>query len=112
MGNSMRFKHKLAEDPHCCICGAEKESTLHILQDGPTAPMVWRTLVGPTVKPEFYQWPLKKWFTANLQYHDEKGYPIWPTLFCISIWWIWRWRNCIVLVGIKRFHKMLEPSSM
>lgn len=44
----------------------------------------------------FYEKPLKLWITSNLQHDDNDGYMIWVTLFCVAVWWIWKWRNSIV----------------
>lgn len=96
MCNSLRFKRKLTDDPKCYVCGAEEESSLHILRDCATARMVWSKLGGPADSTGFYDQPLKQWITTNLQHDDEDGHMIWVTLFCVALWWIWKWRNCIV----------------
>lgn len=73
MSNALRFNRKLTEDARCYVCGAEVESTLHILRNCPLAQVVWRNLGGPADKPEFYQQHLKHWITANLKHEDDKG---------------------------------------
>ena len=80
----------------CYVCGADEETTLHILRDYPIARMVWRHLGGPTNLHAFYSHNLKDWISSNLQHQEASGYPIWATLFCISSWWIWKCRNCLV----------------
>lgn len=91
-----RFKRHMTDDPKCFVCGAEEETTLHILRDCPIARMVWNLLGGPAATQEFYERALKDWVTSSLKHQEETGYPIWATLFCLSIWWIWKWRNNIV----------------
>lgn len=56
--------------------------------------MVWSTLGGPTDTTNFFSDPLNNWIRSNLTVIDEKGMSIWETLFGITLWWIWRWRNC------------------
>lgn len=58
--------------------------------------MVWTKLGGPADLPPFYTQSLKIWIKSDLQTSEKEGYPIWGTLFCVSIWWIWKWRNSIV----------------
>lgn len=48
LGNLMRFKHKMNEDTTCYICGAEEESTLHILMNCPTSRMI-KSMLGGTL---------------------------------------------------------------
>ena len=96
LGNAMRFKRRLTDDPKCFVCGAEEESTVHILRDCPLARMVWRQLGGPAATSDFYCFRIKDWITTNLTFNDSTEFPIWATIFCLSTWWIWRWRNCMV----------------
>lgn len=44
----------------------------------------------------FYNQPLKTWITTNLQHNAKDDYQIWGTLYCVAIWWIWKWHNSIV----------------
>lgn len=48
---------------------------------------------GPAEKNSFY---LKQWIRADLSHIDEDGFLIWATLFCVAIWWIWRWLKSFV----------------
>lgn len=84
------------KDPKCFICGANEESTLHNIRDCPTARMDGAKLGGPADKPLFFQQLLQLWVTSNLKHKDEDGFPVWATLFCISIRWCWRWRYCFM----------------
>ena len=96
LGNVMRFKRHMTDDPKCFVCGAPEESTIHILRDCPLARMVWKTLGGPAVASAFYTPSIKEWITMNLTHNEDTDFPVWTTLFCLSVWWIWKWRNCIV----------------
>lgn len=86
----------MTDDPKCYVCGAEEETTLHMLRDCPLARMVWKLLRGPAATRDFYEKALKEWVTSSLTHQEDADYPIWATLFCLSNWWVWRWRNCLV----------------
>lgn len=47
LGNLNRYKRRMTDEPKCYICGADEESTLHILRDCPAARLVWRKIGGP-----------------------------------------------------------------
>lgn len=93
MGNLNRYKRKLTNDPKCFICGGEDESTLHILRDCPAAKSVWRKLEGFANLSSFYQGGLHEWIRNNLEFESIET---WPTIFAISTWWLWRWRNMLM----------------
>lgn len=71
----------MTDDPKCHVCGAEEESTIHILRECAIAKMVWHKLGGLADKTNFYHQPLKQWIKANLSHVDEDCFPIWATLF-------------------------------
>lgn len=94
MSNDNRHKRHLTDSPQCYICGEEIENTLHILRDCAAARRIWRKIEGPAATPSFFQGDIRHWFISNLEYIDQSGNNIWNTYFCVTIWWIWRWRNC------------------
>lgn len=71
LGNLNRFKRRMTDDSKCYICGAEEESTLHIIRDYAATRMIWRKIGGLAHKPEFFMIPLKQWLTNNL--HGEEA---------------------------------------
>lgn len=94
--NANRTIRKLTTDPGCKRCGSREETLVHIFRDCPTARHIWRAVGGSAQYPSFYNGNLSEWLTRNLKatglIHSEK----WPTCFAVTLWWIWRWRNCIV----------------
>lgn len=98
LGNSARIKRHLTNDPSCFNCEAKEESTLHIIRDCPLAKVVWERLGGLTDDPDFLLQSLRDWIVYNMGHKEtEEGYPIWGTLFGVTVWWVWRWRNCYVI---------------
>lgn len=93
LGNLNRFKRKLTGDPKCFICGGEDESTLHMLRDCPAAKSVWRKLEGFANLSSLYQGGLQEWIRNNMEFENIET---WPTLFAITTWWLWRWRNMML----------------
>lgn len=53
LGNLNRFKRKMTDDLKCFICGAQEESTLHILRDFSAARVVWRKTLTPSITHQF-----------------------------------------------------------
>lgn len=96
MGNSNRYKRYLVDDPKCVICNDPEETTLHILRDCPSARSVLRKVGGPANSIHFTHGSIKQWVKENLSYEEMEGRPVWATYFGITLWWIWRWRNCVV----------------
>ena len=91
MDNNNRFKRKLTDDPKCFICGHDVESSIHVLRDCPAASMVWKEIGGIAFTPEFVRGDIKQWITYNLAQNAQGDW--WPTMFGITVWWLWRWRN-------------------
>lgn len=66
LGNLIRYRRRMTNNPKCYVCDAEEESVLHILRDCPAARMVWRKLGGPSHKTEFFTSTLKQWIAENI----------------------------------------------
>lgn len=96
LGNLNRYKRHMTDDPKCYVCRADEESTMHILRDCPLAKVVWKCTGGPADISSFYTTPLKQWITDNINHQEGDDMPCWETYFCLSLWWIWRWRNNVV----------------
>lgn len=91
MTNANRFIRKLTDDPRCLVCGEVEENVEHILRKCPIATMVWRKFPGINDH-EIFGKPLTEWIAQNTgpyQTRDEH----WPTVFCTTLWWLWKWRN-------------------
>lgn len=96
LGNANRFKRQMTDDPKCFICGAEEETTLHILRDCPAAKVIWKKIGGPATHSTFYNALLKPWVTDNCRGGEASDGEIWSTYFGIVAWWLWKWRNGFV----------------
>lgn len=96
LGNFNRYKRRMTSNPSCFICGHNEETTLHILRDCPHARMCWRKLGDSSNYPQLFQGTLKDWITRNISGEHEVMNEKWHTLFGVTVWWIWRWRNCHV----------------
>lgn len=95
--NKNRFKRKLTNDPSChrCSSGSE-ESLLHLLRECVIARNVSRSVGGPALYPSFFLRDLHTWIIKNLKAEGLLLAEKWPTLFSLTIWWIWKWRNCAI----------------
>lgn len=93
MTNSMRMRRGMTTSDGCWLCHNAREDIDHVLRRCTAADEVWRMM-------------LPKWHseTRNLSFQDwldrgltTKGNGFSPqndnTLFAVSLWWIWRWRN-------------------
>ena len=96
LGNDKRYKRKMSDDSKCYICNAPVESVLHILRDCPAARSIWKKVGGPAELPFFFRQNLKQWMMANLNAEEDNANLNWTTYFSVTLWWIWRWRNCFV----------------
>ena len=96
MSNYNRFKRRLVDDPKCFICGARAETTLHLLRDCPAARCVWRKVGVLSEHPHFFLGDIQHWVISNLDLHLDNMDENWNTHFCVTVWWIWKWRNNFV----------------
>lgn len=83
MTNANRFIRKLTDDPRCLVCGE--------VEGCPTATMVWRKFPGINDH-EIFRKPLAGWIAQNTG-EDQTRDDQWPTVFCTTLWWLWKWRN-------------------
>ncbi|KAL2928004.1 hypothetical protein RDABS01_001753 [Bienertia sinuspersici] len=94
--NANRLKRHLTDDPRCPRCPDTEETLLHTLWGCPAAREVWRGMGGAARLGSFYQGDLQAWLTQNLEANGVIYTANWPIFFAITLWWNWRWRNCVV----------------
>ncbi|KAL9224347.1 hypothetical protein vseg_000390 [Gypsophila vaccaria] len=96
LSNSNRFKRGLTEDARCVSCGVLEETTLHILRDCPKAKVVWQSIHSGLLNSRYFSLPLEEWIIHGISHETCLTIENWSTLFALTVWWIWRWRNCRV----------------
>ena len=92
MSNGNRFIRRMTDDPRCFVCGEIEENTIHILRDCLAAKRVWR-LLGVQTDDLIWRIPLRDWLLGNIEKRNLQSDEGWPTLFSVTCWWLWRWRN-------------------
>ncbi|KAK9749278.1 hypothetical protein RND81_02G114800 [Saponaria officinalis] len=90
------FFWDLSSTSNCCSCGAEVETTLHILRDCTKARSVWNSINGGILASKSISLPLKEWLGDNMSTACRFGVEKWSTFFALAVWWLWRWRNARV----------------
>ncbi|KAL2898047.1 hypothetical protein RDABS01_039829, partial [Bienertia sinuspersici] len=96
MSNANRVKRRISDDPGCPRCGGPEETLLHLFRDCPIAQNIWRSVGGPACYSSFFLGDIHQWVAKNLRAEGLIYAKIWPTSFAVTLWWIWRWRNCIM----------------
>lgn len=94
--NANRVRKQLTDDPRCTRCDGDKEETmLHLLRDCAAARSIWKGVGGAANYPSFFTGNLQQWIACKMRAegltHSEK----WPIAFALTLWWNWRWRNCL-----------------
>lgn len=89
--NEMRFKMGLAANPLYQHCSLECEDIMHCLRDCPHSSEVWIRLgmcnhVAFLTSCNASDWIYNMVHSARL------------VIFMAGVWWIWRWRNNMVLM--------------
>ncbi|KAL2920802.1 hypothetical protein RDABS01_012293, partial [Bienertia sinuspersici] len=82
--NANRVRRNLSQDPRCPRCGCEEETTIHLLCD------------CSALYSSFFTGDITSWICINLQANGLTHCDKWPTCFAITLWWIWKWRNCCI----------------
>ncbi|OMP03175.1 reverse transcriptase [Corchorus capsularis] len=103
MNNANRMARGLTNDACCKMCGATIESMIHILRDCHVAKDVWLQLLGVGVNSLFFTCPEEEWWKLNLVQQRKKMFGCWPwlTMFSITYWKLWKWRNDFRLSNIS-----------
>lgn len=93
--NANRLQRHLTDDPRCSRCAQNTDETLlHLFPDCPIARNIWKSVGGTACYPSFYQGDLQGWITRNLEANGFIFSEKWPICFALTIWWMWKWRNC------------------
>ncbi|CAA0814630.1 3-epi-6-deoxocathasterone 23-monooxygenase [Striga hermonthica] len=90
--NGERWRRHLTDDDGCAGCG-QLESTIHVLRDCPKARSIWDRLLPRPYREEFFSSELRSWIWSNLSGSGDDGMDGWATIFAITCWRIWFWRN-------------------
>lgn len=94
--NANRLKRKLTEDPSCQRCSHNEETLLHLLRECPSSKHIWKSIGGSANYPSFFTGNLSEWICKNIKADGLIYSNKWPTCFATTLWWIWKWRNCVV----------------
>lgn len=94
--NANRVTRKMATDPSCQRCGHPEEALLHIFRDCTIVRHIWQTVGGTANYPSFFTNNLTTWLQKNLKADGLIYAEKWPTCFATTLWWMWKWRNCVV----------------
>ena len=92
MHNVNRFVRKFTSDPRCYVCGEGEENTNHILRGCPAARIVWYSL-GWDVNHLMQEPDVDRWIERNLEEKTNWKVTEWPSIFAVTLWWLWKWRN-------------------
>lgn len=95
--NANRVKRRLSDDPSCLRCEGQEETLTHLFRYCPASKNIWRCVGGAALYNSFFTGTLQQWITRNLKLADGLIFAdMWPTSFSVTLWWIWRWRNCVM----------------
>ncbi|KAK4420162.1 hypothetical protein Salat_2429100 [Sesamum alatum] len=83
-------------ETHCVLCGAEVETTKHVLLEGPFARVVWALSHIPWVVLHRWDGDTAGWFSAAIRRLGLKGTP----RFLMLCWALWRNRNRRRMEGV------------
>ncbi|KAG4133043.1 hypothetical protein ERO13_D08G070733v2, partial [Gossypium hirsutum] len=83
-------------------CYYGTEDILHALKDCPTTKDIWKLIVPATRWSQFFSGSLLEWIRTNLETHGQitRHEVLWPTLFGIILWRLWKNRNLFVFQGL------------
>lgn len=77
----------------CHRCPDIKESLLHVLRDCPQATTMWMEIVPVSKRTMFFTIEAKDWLLTNIKNELRFDVESCPTIFGITLWKIWNWRN-------------------
>ncbi|KAL8129316.1 LOW QUALITY PROTEIN: hypothetical protein V2J09_018471 [Rumex salicifolius] len=95
--NVGRVRRHMSQDSECKVCNAGDESLLHFLRDCSQIRHVWLSLIPDRYRADFFNLDEQPWLKKNLQANEEVSLGCdWNSVFAITIWWAWKWRNSII----------------
>ncbi|KAJ1430774.1 Ribonuclease H-like superfamily [Sesbania bispinosa] len=87
--NAFRAHCHLSDSPSCPRCSNNMESILHCIRDCPHSREIWLRM-GLCHLSNFFSLDTVSWIFQQLDVEDME-------LRLLSIWWVWRWRNNMIL---------------
>lgn len=102
MSNKNRHQRGFTEDNRCWLCKNTVEDTKHLIRKCLKAESVWKSVL-----PEFTRkadnLPFIRWLDLGIFQRNQSRQPYCnATLFAITIWWLWKWRNEAIFSNIER----------
>ncbi|CAA0824507.1 Ribonuclease H-like superfamily protein [Striga hermonthica] len=96
--NVERTRRHMAEDSACNFCG-QPESAIHVLRDCDKARRIWLALVPTSDRREFFLPDVRAWIWSNLVEYSPVGLDNLATVFSITCWRLWAWRNKVIFAN-------------
>lgn len=92
--NAERYRRHMTEDAACSTRLHPEEDWIHILWNRVEAQSIWSQFVPQHEVANFFTMAKDDWLVQNLSDHwlSQEGYQ-WSTLFEITCWLLWKWRN-------------------
>ncbi|KAJ8425912.1 hypothetical protein Cgig2_015730 [Carnegiea gigantea] len=91
-----RVRRGLDTDLRTVVCHNVEETSLHLLRDCIFARNIWEKIVEGVLKTNFVSTNLNDWMSINVGSGMSHGAIKWSTIFTVTIWRVWRWRNALV----------------
>ncbi|KAL4362376.1 hypothetical protein GQ457_04G024310 [Hibiscus cannabinus] len=94
-----RNHRHLTDVATCSVCGQGDAAVDHVLRGCGCARQIWTNLVMNDRLQSFLSMPFTEWITVNIQDIGNMVSlkPVWPSLFSITCWVLWKKRCCLVL---------------
>lgn len=100
MCNMERCKRGFTLGDRCPLCNQPGEDVEHVVRRCTFAFDVWKRLLPESEMSKFTSSPFDLWLDKNIKGSFSSIHATnWPTLFAITVWWIWRWRNDVIFNG-------------
>ena len=107
--NLERWRRRLFVSPLCSRCGADEESTLHVLRDFSQARNLWFRIVPSKCLSTFFSLSLNEWLRQNLTNKLDISWDgHWACFFGIVVWRLGFFQNQFIFDGIQRNGDILE----
>lgn len=104
--NEQRYHRHMSTSPQCSMCGNQAESIIHVLRDCGKARSVWLQLLPGEYIPTFFAMNDDEWLKNNLaDLGTRLNGLLWSTLFGVTCWFLWKWRNQYIFSGTTVLRK-------
>lgn len=102
MTNVERARRNLTSNTFCAFCAAKQEDRNHQFRHCPEVKCLWSASLRPRVLDALDCLDWDMWLLANVSSDTLLGLRAdWPPRFAIQLWWIWKWRNDAILMGVR-----------